>query len=302
MSYLDIIRKLNNYNDTTSATVSQGKSLENMYFTNDPSYRNAILHKHDLTNEQIDIRIKNVSKTVNEKKIILRPDTIVDIGTYIEFDNKFYIVDEYESNSTSPYCKVVLCNQYLRLDVNNKIPCIVEGESYGVKIFQGNNDFISDTDTKVKITVPRNDVTLSVKPDTRFIFGNSKYGIYRIGDIATYQDGLLVFIAKKDKYRNEDDLENNIAYNGTVGDITPVNYKIEGEDEIRVGRPSQYILSPKNGSVEWSLDEYSQNYAQIKIIDDYTIEVTGLQNGELIELKCIVDSAIELIKEILVVK
>ena len=200
MSYLDILKKMNNYTNSTDAIVEYGKELENLHFTEDPSYRLAKIYCNDLSSKDLDIRIKNSSTNVNERKFILRPDTKIDIGSYIGFDDKFYLVEEYEDNSTSPYCNVTLCNQKIKLTEELSIPCVAAGESYGVKL-TASNDFITDADTKIKVTVQSNSTTRNIPLNTRFILGFSEHGVYKISDITVYNEGMLTYICKKDNFR-----------------------------------------------------------------------------------------------------
>lgn len=225
-------------------------------------------------------------------------------GDYIEYDNEFYLVisdiDIYtDKNYAFKDCKIRKCNQIIHMPNDINIPAIVEGESYGVKL-NANNLYLTEIDTKVKITVGRNSLTEDINIDTRIILGNSKYGIYKIGDISTYLEGILVFISKKDKYREGyDDLEKGIAYNDSPNEIDSFTYEIEGKSEVKLNQPSIYKLAPRKGIAIWSVSEDSRNYSQIKAIDEHTVEVVGLKSGELIELKCEVEG-LEIKKDIVV--
>ena len=81
-------------------------------------------------------------------------------------------------------------------------------QSYGVKIFQATNDFFNEVSTNIDVQVQRNEITEKIPVNFRMCFGNSEHGIYKVGDIATYSEGILKFTCKKDKYlKGYDNLE-----------------------------------------------------------------------------------------------
>lgn len=303
MSYLDILKKMNNYTNSTDAIVKYGKELENLHFTEDPSYRLAKIYCNDLSSKDLDIRIKNNSTNINERKFILRPDTKIDIGSYIGFDSKFYLVEECEDNSTSPYCNVTLCNQKIKLTEELSIPCVAAGESYGVKL-TASNDFIADADTKIKVTVQSNSITRNIPLNTRFILGFSEHGVYKISDITVYNEGMLTYICKKDNFREGyDDLTTGIAYNGDLPSINeptaPIEYIISGADSIRKGQTETYTISNSDGI--WEIEDYSDS-VEIISQDSSRIQIKCNVYGDFITLKYLVNKEIKVEKDISLVR
>lgn len=298
MDYKSVWKKkmLSQGTNETESRLNNSKDMFRRSFKDDPSYRKATLQRLDLTEEEIDIRIKNIDKTVNEKKIYVMPDKRIEIGSLISYEDKTFIVSEFEENLISPMCKVELCGH--RINIPNTdifLPCLIEGESYGVKIFQSNNDFFSDTDTKVKVTVQDNDFTRRVYQSYRFMIGNSKHGIYKVGDITVYNKGVIVFICKKDSYlKGLDDLDNNKCFNDKIPNDNPkepTEYTILGEDSIKINYEYVYELNPSNTNAVFSLDEYTieNNLAQIVNQGEGKVVIKSFVSDEIITLVCDID-------------
>lgn len=101
-------------------------------FKNNASYRSVILIDYNMNEIPLDIRVVNEDRTSNSKRFHVLPNVKVDIGSYIKFDDMCYLVKEYEYNLVSPFVKVVFCNQVINFADGTSLPCVAEGESYGV--------------------------------------------------------------------------------------------------------------------------------------------------------------------------
>lgn len=250
--------------------------------------------------------IKNNQNPYSETKEdrVLEVPLNVDIskGSYIKDKNSTYMVitdiDEYE---VSKDCKIRKCGCVLKwIDEKGDIqefPCIVSYQSYGVKIFQANNDFIQETSTNIDVEIPRNATTENIPLSLRVMFGNSQHGIYKVGDISTYEQGILKLTCKKDKYlEGLDDIENNLPWNGeTDTSTTPsTDYIIQGEDTIKVNKEYIYTVEPQEGVITFSLDEYtiSENIAEIISTDSYSCVVKAVISNELGTIQAVVNDEI----------
>ena len=132
MSYFDAYKKrlrVDNIGDSFKLDTIDNTTRE---FKNNPSYKSAILVDYNLDETPIDIRIVNEDKSPSYKRFHFLPETEVNVGNYIKFDDKCYLVKEYEYNIISPFAKVVFCNQIINFADGNSLPCTAEGESYGV--------------------------------------------------------------------------------------------------------------------------------------------------------------------------
>lgn len=308
MSYFDLYKKrlMSNGGTPSAELVNNNNYILEYNFRDDPSYRKAKLIKTDLTTKDIGVRAVNIDSKPNENKLYVLPNEDISVGDYISFthkDKKYtYLIDSFEDNLISPFAKGVKCRNILKwIDMKGDIqefPCIVSYQSYGVKIFQSNNDFIQETSTNIDVEIPRNSITENIPLSLRVMFGNSRHGIYKVGDIATYEQGILKLTCKKDKYLKDlDDIENNLPWNGEEGETpTPpsTDYIIKGEDTIKVNNDYAYTVEPQEGNVTFELDEYtvSENIAEIISTDSYSCVVKALKGNELVTLNAIVDGQV----------
>lgn len=285
MSYLNILRKINNYNNSTEAVLQNGKDYENRVFIDDASYRKAKIQKNNLSEENIDIRIKNVSVTTEEKKLILRPDTIVDVGSYISFDGRIYLVLEYENNSTSPTVKVERCKSSLKwkdeVGYIHGYPCLLSKDSYGSKSL-ANNEILTFGDSKGKIFVQDNEFTRKIKTNWRFIMNGSETDIYKVIDISrATTTGLIEIVAQKDIEKAEDDIENSIAFNNFNELSNESKYIIQGLENVKVGKTESYIITP-HLDVDWRVD--NNNIAEITSTKNGMCTILGKIKDEIVTL------------------
>ena len=298
MSYFDAYKKrlkVDNLGDSFKLDTIDNTIRE---FKNNPSYKSAILIDYNLDEIPIDIRIVNEDKSPNYKRFHFLPETKVNVGNYIKFDDKCYLVKEYEYNIISPFAKVVFCNQIINFADGNSLPCTAEGESYGVKMTATNN-ILLETDTKVKCTVGRNILSEKIEPDFRIIFEHSKQGIYRAGDTTHYVKGLIRITCKKDKYyEGLDDLKNNVAWQFNYDYDTPnKNYSIIGLDAIRVNEYSEYKLEP-NVNCIFIVDGDEVNYENTS---QGIVRIRCTKANELIKLKATIDGKIVCSKNIITI-
>lgn len=279
MSFSDVYKKtlLNRGGSVLGADIAHSKNTTNRSFVNDYTYKKGRLQKPNM--EVIDIDTRRVSKDKNtyDKDIYFRPDTMVDVGSYLIYDDGIYLVNGFNKDYINPKASATECEQELCFSfIGNPIPCIAQGESYGVKI-TGGTEFNTQVDTKVKITIQSNEETRKIKPDHRFIFNHSEYGVYKIGDVTVYNHGLLVFTCQKDEYMPQhDDLENNIAFNGDIKppiDDQIKTYSIKGcsNDEMIMGKTETFTLEPPTDGVTWKINnELSINPNVAEIVSQDT--------------------------------
>lgn len=266
----------------------------NLDFKDDPSYRFAKLTKLDLKKENIDIRVVNVDKSPDTKRIYVMPNSVIDEGNYISFNYKnkdyTYIIDTVEDNLISPFGNATLCKNILKWrDVDGNIqeyPCVVSYQSYGVKIFQATNDILEGVSTNIAIEIPRNEITEKIPLNLRVIFGNNENGIYKVGDISVYNKGTLKLTCKKDYYIKElDDLKNNLAFNdSTVIKIsgTKLEYFINGKEDVVLNEENTYDIN-YNGS-DGVVFEISNNMAIITKKDTNSCTVKTIDSSDSYEI------------------
>ena len=263
-------------------------------FKQSPSYKEAYLLDENLDETPLDIRIVNIDRTVFEKRFHLLPNTVVQIGQYIKVEEEYFIIREVENNLASPYATVRYCNQVIKFPNGATLPCVAQGESYGVKM-TATNDVVLETDTKVKVVIGDMPLVRTIHPDFRMIFGNSTQGIYRVGDMTMYKKGLIEFTCKKDKYmQGLDDLENNIAwqpdynYDDKAVAQTEIDYDITGTREILAGKEYEYVLTP-NALCSFAID--NQNVT-VEKMTTYSITIKCNKPNEIFKLKAMIDDIV----------
>lgn len=260
----------------------------------------------DIDNKQIKYKaiVRAHGNEYNENKeeriVLFDKSFNINSGSLIEYLDEPYLVFTHrdKDNPFMDSVKMFLCNETLNWKgLGTPEPCIVEGESYGVKIVSS-NDLREGVDTKVKISVQDNVRTRTITPNTRFIFNHSKYGIYEVGDVTVYKKGILTFTCKKSDYREEDDLENNIAFNEGVDIPTelPTIYAIIGEENVRKGKEYLYTLSPKEENIEWSISD--DTVVTMRIDDDKNCILCILKSDDYITLNASLDGKIVASKDL----
>ena len=294
MSYMDAYRKR-----LRAETMSEAIKLDTddnitREFKQSPSYKEAYLLDENLDETPLDIRIVNIDRTVFEKRFHLLPNTVVQIGQYIRVEEEYFIIREVENNLASPYATVRYCNQVIKFPNGATLPCVAQGESYGVKM-TATNDVVLETDTKVKVVIGDMPLVRTIHPDFRMIFGNSTQGIYRVGDMTMYKKGLIEFTCKKDKYmQGLDDLENNIAwqpdynYDDKTVAQTEIDYDITGTREILAGKEYEYVLTP-NALCSFAID--NQNVT-VEKMTTHSITIKCNKPNEIFKLKAMIGDVV----------
>ena len=286
MGYMDAYRKR-----LRAETMSEAIKLDTddnitREFKQSPSYKEAYLLDENLDETLLDIRMINIDRTVFEKRFHLLPNTVVQIGQYIRVEEEYFIIKEVENNLASPYASVKYCNQVIKFPNGITLPCVAEGESYGVKM-TATNEVILDTDAKVKLTIGDTLLGKTINPDFRLIFGHSKQGIYRVGDMTLYQKGLILLTCKKDKYMEGlDDLTNNIAWQPfhDYEEKTNNPRSIKGDKEMIIGIEYKYSLNTKE------ICDFAVDNPNVKIINlnPNGIVISCDKAGEIFKIKAFI--------------
>ena len=281
MEYFDVWKKMMGVDNTTQAVVNNGKELAIREFANDPSYRKAVLQKLDLTKEDIDIRIKNVDRTTAQKRILFLPDTEIEVGSYISYREKTFLITEFQDDQDiAPYSTAKFCNQTLNWKgLEKPIPCVAEDSAYNDK-GEINLDYFSMVDGKLAIYVPVNEITNKIKQNMRFVFNHNSMMVFEIISIKNVTTPTIykIVMKKVEYFEGKDDLENNIAYNDDILDkdkptIEPsIGYEIVsslGTFDIRQYGASTFTImrDSEPDTEEWSitLDYNGVSTSHIKV-------------------------------------
>lgn len=216
---------------------------------------------------------KNDQKAYDEKVIYLRhSEEYIGIGSYVEFDGFIWLIIFREHRSANVYRSFIMrkCNQIIKYEYQGvvyDIPCIVKNLT---QYSDGLQDIVytSTPDARRSITYSDNFVTYNIKLGHRFLINkNNAYRVTHIQDFE-YQDdytesnGIATCIAIHTSTLSDDDMDNNIAFNGETSNDTimigsNLSYSVEGCTwyiEYTSDKVDYLNISNKEGNYTISID------------------------------------------------
>ena len=269
MSYIEIYKKrVGHSNITNSKTrlIYEARRNFERSLKNDPSSMTVKITDVGEINISDDTKLvsciindysENDQRTLDEKVLYVRHDENVGIGSYVEFDNFIWLVIFREHRSANIYKSFIMrkCNQILKYEYQDKIydiPCVVKNLT---QYSDGLQDIVytSTPDSRRSIMYSQNYITSNIELGQRFIINNKR--TFRITHIQDFeykegyevQDGISTCIAVYTSLRDDDDVENNIAYNENTA---------KKSDEIMIASSVSYKVD--DNSCVWEV-EYTSN-------------------------------------------
>jgi len=249
-------------------------------FIDGVSYKGIIQHLND--NDEI----KEL------RKLLVSIDTIISRGSYIELNGEYFInISDIDNKIFYKSCKIQKCNNTLKWQDENlntiEIPCILlDKTSDGIEYTK----YLNLTEDQILTIIPKNNDTIKLQLDKRFIFNNSEQAIYKITKIDFLtQPGLIKLTMKKDLLTSNDKVDLNIAdYQGLVVS------GIQGSDTIRLKNQETYTIDV---DVTWSI---SNSNVSIISQDSRNITLKGEVMGNVTLIAN--DGVNQYIKEIVVIQ
>jgi hypothetical protein len=208
----------------------------------------------------------------DEKLMITKNDVNAQIGSYVSWDNKTWLITNQENRAikTHKVFKINLCNNILVWqEPTGKVrsmPCFIKDEGLGQQ----------DDSRKVPISVSKrvvkmqwNNATSEIYQNQRFIFSKKHaFMATEIDDFTQpnlpYQQGVLTLKLERTQVMEADNLLANIAFNGSV--VTPV-----GKTDVLWSRDSLVISQFNTGAV--NVTEYSNSAPTATV---FTFRVDGI--------------------------
>lgn len=224
----------------------------------------------------------NDKKALDEKNMYTKISENIDVGCYIYFDNSFWLVifKEHKTINDKKHFIVRRCNQFVNYKYKGKlyrIPVSIENLTmYSDGLADG--VYISTEDAKRQIWFGNNPITRLLTVGTRVMLThNTVFRITHINDFEfvgneTGSDGIIKALVLQTGVLKQDDLENNIAYNGEEIEKAPdieEEFKIMGSDKIYMGSYDTYTINKK--SILFYLE--GSPYARLEKIDDNTCRI-----------------------------
>lgn len=190
-----------------------------------------------VTTANVEAHIFNTStKSIGVKQLGCHPNQPLVQGTVISYiDGKKYICADMDSHqSIQSFGRIYLMNTVLKwVDDTGVVRTEygVDNESLGQ---QDTARQVVQTDGKKNVWVQKNIHTNKLTKNTRFVFGGVEaYSITFIDNWS--KDGLIMFRLETTQILDEDDLVNNIAYNGDIQYTpTPINDIQFSLNEMRI--------------------------------------------------------------------
>ena len=213
----------------------------------------------------------NDQRALDEKYIHFDLDTEIDVGCYVKWRGKDWLLVFEETNSFDSHRTFIMkyCNQVFRFLYNGEVYNIPASVTNLTLYSDGLADgvYLSRADAKRNIKIGSNPITRMVDLGHRFMLTGKT--VFRVTHIDNFsQPRVIACIILQTAIIPKDDLENNIAYN-EVFDInndeeeilhkqTPVgeledDIYIEGSDKIFLGSEESYFSNKINTS--WYFEE-----------------------------------------------
>lgn len=246
MSYLDRYKSRLTRNGSNTGEVYTNNTIAfiESTFADSPTFRILEVISSEFPDvKEIDSRVVEVERMGTLRQILFRPKQGLNIGTYVKFDNETWLIfDQWgDRNSTKYTALVEKCNRTLKWkDLNSNIievDCIASQSPLGSKASQGKNDIewnkydVSLPLGQLYVFIEKNNITMSVEMNQRFIFGQNVYEVFGIDDTSFVDKdghGIIQLLVKISTKQNGDDFINRIAFNEYETIITPTNTDGQG--------------------------------------------------------------------------
>ena len=181
----------------------------------------------------------------DEKLMVVTNDTDISIGSLVEWDGKFWICTNQENRAipTHKVYKVNLCNNTISWKTSDGTvytePCFIKDEGLGQ---QDDSRKIPTSVSKRVVVIQCNDNTMNIYQNQRFVF--TKKHVFSVTEIddytrpeTIYQKGVISLKMERTQRMEFDDLPNNIAFNGDVGNIvTPTNGIVFSKENVVISK------------------------------------------------------------------
>lgn len=181
----------------------------------------------------------------DEKLMVVKNDTVVSIGSLIDWDGKIWICTNEENRAipTHKVYKVNLCNNTISWKTSNGTvytePCFIKDEGLGQ---QDDSRKIPTSVSKRVVMIQCNNNTSNIYQNQRFVF--TKKHVFAVTEIddytrtqTNYQKGVITLKMERAQRMEADDLANNIAFNGDVTEnITPTSGVLFSKENLVISK------------------------------------------------------------------
>lgn len=301
MSYFERYKKRATKNGVTQSELMRNQSKDYLERT----FSHVVGCVKVLVNEtrETEMVIKSLADDL-EQVAIAKPSEKVNIGDYLRFNDRLWLVKSLNLDQLSPICRVLYCNQALNASwFKSPIPCHANNTTYGSKGVIDNGSKFLELDAKTKLYIQKNEETDLLYLGFRFIF-NNRY-VYRVTEVEnTIYHGIYVVTCQMDEANDMDDFENNLAYNRKI--VKPPNKEPDqepGTDFPPVVSPSSpptlvgdqmirtrqsAVCRLENGlALNWSVDD--ESLVSLFSLSPNEVQLTASKKTGWVTLTCHLD-------------
>ncbi|MDP4146624.1 MAG: hypothetical protein Q8936_19470 [Bacillota bacterium] len=288
ISYFDVWKKrMENNGDIVQSRLNNSKNIFNNSFKDDASYRLAKLKSKEVIDEiDLDIRLANDENNPLKKKILVRPDTIIEVGDYITYKErsktKTCLVLSVEENLISPLSNTQECNHLAKWMYKGNLYKTLSIVTNATKYTEGTkavDKSIIEIEARYSIIVPDTKKTRTIEMGTRFIINDVAWQVTQI-DYTTNIGIVNLTLGKSSVNPETDDLDLGIADYKTVKhdykfDI-PSNFNVTKDDSVKLS----YSIQDNLKDIDYDLVsvEYTSSLIQITK-DSKDITIIGKELG-----------------------
>lgn len=184
----------------TDSFTNASKQLIHDSFADSPSFMTI-----DIASIKYDARLVEGEKD-NEKKLLYRPDTQINIGEYVTIGFDMWLTMDFENSKITPKSTIKIADRVLRWkDGKNVIeePCVLQTVQYEE---MRDGKYFYTPKGNILIHTQYNANTIKLIDNQRFIFGSNVYKIGGIDDFTNVKDGkgyLSINLEKTDKLQGD---------------------------------------------------------------------------------------------------
>lgn len=196
ISYLNKI-----YNDKIDEVKSRTKKQVDKNFFNSPHYKNMYIE-----DSEYDVILVPDRDDINKAKLLLKPNTVINIGDYISGNSEAWLVYDFFDNEIYPKCNLFYCNDEIKWDDSGNTinyPCYLFDSDYDIAMKQNNDSRVLVTEGDLNLYTQDNNDTKKIQYDQKFIFGRNIYKVIGINDVL--RKGILKISLKFDSYNTSGD-------------------------------------------------------------------------------------------------
>lgn len=236
--WFERFKRINNFrgNSSGEAMTNHSHDIINKRFKDSPSYRLAKVVSTQYPNiKEIDVRAVSIDRMGALRDVIFRPESGLERGTYLQFDNATWLIFDAYTNTVSPKATVQQCNELLKFKTKDgeihKIYTFAGSSSLGSKASQLRAEIpynkldVKEPTSQMFVHVESNSFTVQLDVNDRLIIGKRPFKIIGKDDSTMTQIkgdgeeqkdfnfGILVFTLVPDTTKDGDDLDGGIASN-----------------------------------------------------------------------------------------